>query len=103
MARKDENQGFACANCGLKVEKLTNGSYRNHCPKCLYSLHVDRHIGDRASNCCALMKPVGLTHKSGKGWQIIHQCTGCGQKSNNRIANDTDQADSILAIARLQL
>lgn len=102
MARKNENQGFACANCGLNVEKLTNGSYRNHCPRCLYSLHVDNNIGDRASNCCALMEPVGLTYKSNKGWQIIHQCTRCRQISRNRVAKDTTQADSILAIARLQ-
>lgn len=101
MARKDENTGFACANCGERVYPLTNGSYRNHCPACLYSLHVDKMPGDRANTCRALMKPVGLTHKAKKGWQIIHRCTGCGQQSVNKIAEATTQPDCYDMLARL--
>jgi len=101
MARKDENTGFRCLNCAKEITALTNGSYRNHCPCCLYSLHVDHKPGDRQSLCRALMKPVGLTFKSKKGWQIIHECTGCGHKSVNKVAEDTNQPDDYQKLAAL--
>lgn len=61
------NNGFVCENCGCKVRPLTKGGYRNHCPHCLYSKHVDINPGDRASECGGLMEPVGvfLTGKKG--------------------------------------
>ena len=101
MARKDENTGFVCLNCGKNINALTNGNYRNHCPFCLYSLHVDNKPGDRQSTCCALMGPVGLTFKSKKGWQIIHECTACGHQSINKTAEDTVQPDDYQKIAAL--
>ena len=102
MARKDENTGFVCANCAKEIDALTNGSYRNHCPFCLYSLHVDHQPGDRQSPCRALMKPVGLSFKAKKGWQIIHQCTACGHKSINKMAENTVQPDDYNKLAMLQ-
>ena len=69
MARADENAGFTCAHCGAGVLPLTNGSYRNHCPFCLWSVHVDdARPGDRLSVCRGLMQPVELVSKR-KGWQ----------------------------------
>ena len=53
------DQGFVCAHCGQTVEPLGYTS-RNHCPHCLYSLHVDIHPGDRQNPCRGLMEPVGL-------------------------------------------
>ena len=73
MGRKEENTGFVCRHCGREVLPLTGGSYRNHCPFCLYSLHVDIIPGDRASECGGLMEPVGIIHNSGKGWQIVSE------------------------------
>lgn len=93
MARRDENTGFVCLNCYKTIEALTNGSYRNHCPFCLYSLHVDGKPGDRQSFCRALMEPIGLVFKSKKGWQIIHRCTACRHQSVNKIAENTIQPD----------
>lgn len=61
---KKENQGFMCENCGLKVQPLNNGSYRNHCPNCLYSLHLDMKPGDRKSSCKGLMKPIDFRQHS---------------------------------------
>lgn len=101
MARKDENTDFVCLNCGKNVKALTNGSYRNHCPFCLYSLHVDDKPGDRQSLCRALMKPVGLTFKSKKGWQIIHECTVCGHRAANKAAENTVQPDDCERLATL--
>ena len=101
MSRKSENTGFTCEHCGREVVALTNGSYRNHCPFCLYSKHVDVLPGDRMSECGGLMRPVGLRHKSGKGFQVIHACLRCGCESVNKVAEDTIQPDDIEALARM--
>ena len=99
MSRQDENTGFLCLQCGLDVLALSNGSYRNHCPRCLYSRHVDRRPGDRASSCRSLMQPVGLTYKAKKGWQIVHRCERCRTLSVNKVATDTVQPDDYRALA----
>ena len=91
--RNKENTGFTCANCSADVLPITNGSYRNHCPGCLYSLHVDIKPGDRLSDCLGLMKPISAKYNSNKGWQIIHRCVLCGVTQANRIALDTIQPD----------
>ena len=98
MGRKTENTSFTCANCGKCVLPLTNGSYRNHCPSCLYSLHVDDNPGDRSNNCHGLMKPINFQSHSKKGWQIIHACQKCGTQKLNRIA--PDDIDSLLEMAK---
>ena len=101
MARDDENRGFVCIDCGAAVRPLTNGSYRNHCPACLSSLHADERPGDRASACGGLMRAVWLAHSGAKGWQIVHRCQRCGAVRRNRIAEHTDQPDDICALALL--
>jgi DNA-directed RNA polymerase subunit RPC12/RpoP len=101
MSRREENTGFTCENCGRQVLPLSNGSYRNHCPHCLYSKHVDEKPGDRRKNCGGLMQPVGVTYKSGKGLQIIHRCLACGAEKVNKVAGDTSQPDDIEALAGL--
>ena len=93
MSRKTENTGFTCVHCGELILPLTNGSYRNHCPFCLHSLHVDNQPGDRLNGCLGLMKPVGLKYHSKKGWQIVHRCQKCGIEKVNRTATDTVQPD----------
>jgi len=101
MSRKSENTGFVCAHCGETVAALTNGSYRNHCPFCLYSLHVDEGIGDRQSRCFGLMKPVGLAKNSKKGYQIVHVCLACNVMRLNRVAEDTEMPDDFERILSL--
>lgn len=100
MGRGHENAGFVCEHCGREVTPVTDGSYRNHCPFCLYSKHVDVRPGDRASVCGGLMKPVGIK-RSKKGFQIIHRCLRCRALRVNRIAEHTDQPDDLDAIVRL--
>lgn len=99
MSRLTENSHFICQNCGKVVLPLSNGSYRNHCPFCLHSLHVDLKIGDRSNPCRGLMKPVDVIYHTKKGYQIIHVCQTCGHKQPNKVANDTilpDHFDLIL-------
>jgi RNHCP domain-containing protein len=83
------------------VPPLTNGSYRNHCPRCLYSRHVDEVPGDRASGCGGLMRPVALRVGTAKGMQLVHRCERCGARRVNRVARDTDAPDDLAAVLRL--
>lgn len=101
MSRKIENSAFICAHCHKAVLPLSNGSYRNHCPHCLYSLHVDEKPGDRASRCGGLMRPVGIARHSKKGLQIIHRCEKCGVVRVNKIAEHTQMPDDLFLILRL--
>ena len=97
MTKLTENTGFRCVHCDASVVPVSNGGYRNHCPECLYSLHVDIRHGDRASGCRGLMTPVGLDYCAKKGFQIIHRCLGCGERKRNRAAADTAQPDLLIA------
>ena len=101
MSRTSENTAFTCLRCGLEVVPLSNGSYRNHCPRCLYSQHVDLAPGDRASPCEGMMEPVGMKYKPGKGLQVVHLCMICGVIRANKIARDTVQPDDWEALLRL--
>ncbi|TQS74972.1 RNHCP domain-containing protein [Ornithinibacillus gellani] len=96
MSRRLENTAFQCEHCDQHVLPLTNGSYRNHCPFCLYSKHLDNQPGDRSNNCKGLMEPIGLDYSNKKGYQIIHQCQTCGEIKKNKAATHTIQPDHIL-------
>lgn len=92
MTKKDENTGFVCEQCGREVLRLLSGGYRNHCPFCLFSKHVDMEPGDRLSDCGGLMAPVG-GRLGKKGTQILHKCQMCGFMRYNLTTDDTRQAD----------
>lgn len=100
MSRNTENTGFICEQCLTQVKPLTNGSFRNHCPNCLYSKHLDNKPGDRASQCHGLMSPIGIKYSSKKGYQIIHQCKKCGKTGKNKAAVDTEQEDQLLYLMK---
>lgn len=87
-------ENFTCQNCGLFVE---GGGYRNHCPKCLWSKHVDINPGDRQSDCRGIMEPMGLVTKKGEK-AIIHKCQKCGLKKRNKQADD-DNYEAILKLS----
>lgn len=101
MSHKSENTSFICENCGREVLAVTNGSYRNHCPFCLCSKHVDCMPGDRASDCGGIMDAVGVLYNPAKGWQLIHQCRKCGARAKNKIAESTIQEDDQALIRAL--
>lgn len=79
------DSGFICANCGFTVLPLGKTS-RNHCPKCLCSLHVDVLPGDRACDCGGVMKPISAEPDPKKGYVLTHKCTKCGFIGKNRAA-----------------
>ncbi len=84
-------EAFTCEHCGKHVGALKHGTYRNHCPFCLWSKHVDQDgPGDRASTCGSLMTPMSLDQRGKKGWMINHRCTACGKTIPNIVAPDDD-------------
>jgi predicted RNA-binding Zn-ribbon protein involved in translation (DUF1610 family) len=92
---KKNDSGFVCVNCGRKVEPLGYSS-RNHCPFCLWSVHVDINPGDRANPCGAPMRPVRVETDPRKGFVIVHECTACGEIRRCRAANGADvQPDDV--------
>jgi hypothetical protein len=82
-------QAFLCEHCGQAVPGSAPGTqHRNHCPSCLWSLHVDLRPGDRRSGCRAPMEPIALWVRHGGEWAIVHRCTKCGMLRTNRISGD---------------
>ena len=69
---KNDND-FVCLNCGFKVSALGKTS-RNHCPKCLHSLHVDIMPGDRLCECRGIMEPISAEPDPKKGFVITYKC-----------------------------
>lgn len=89
-------EDFTCEHCGAHV--VGNG-YTNHCPKCLYSKHVDIAPGDRAASCDGMMRPVRLEGKTGQ-YRIVHRCEACGHEKVNDAAQD-DNPDLLVALSTI--
>jgi len=85
----DPDPAFKCEHCGEVVPGAALGTeHRNHCPRCLWSLHVDLQIGDRRSGCRGLMEPISIWVVRNGEWRIVHRCKECGVMRANRVAGD---------------
>jgi len=91
--RRDED--FVCEECGAEVRGT---GYTNHCPRCLWSKHVDVYPGDRLAPCRSMMEPVEVA-VSGDGYVITHRCITCGAMRHNTSAPE-DSADALIELAR---
>ena len=99
FAKNDE--GFVCAHCGKQVEPLGYSS-RNHCPFCLWSLHLDINPGDRASTCGGALEPIRVEVDARKGYVIVHRCQTCGEIHRCRAAHGAKvQPDDIRLLIKL--
>jgi hypothetical protein len=88
-ARRSAPGAFRCRECRLDVSLDAPGTaHRNHCPNCLWSLHVDGKPGDRASPCRSLMEPLAIAVRGRGEWVLIHRCRGCDALVANRVAGD---------------
>ena len=92
--------GFICAHCGREVQPLGYTS-RNHCPFCLWSLHVDEFPGDRACECRGELEPIRVEPDAKKGYIIIHRCDRCGKTVRNKAALEGSQPDDNDMLIRL--
>lgn len=85
--KNSTNSGFTCRHCGEEVPPAPITA-RNHCPRCLWSLHVDLETpGDRLSDCGGAMEPAALYQKHGE-WVVVHRCTECGKEIPNHCSQD---------------
>lgn len=84
-------EDFKCLHCGNEVK---GDGYTNHCPKCLWSMHVDVNPGDREEGCKSLMEPI-----SSDGKEIVHKCTKCGFVRKNKI-DAGDNWDVVITISK---
>ena len=95
------DSGFICAHCGKEVQPLGYTS-RNHCPFCLWSLHLDENPGDRASDCGGQKEPAWAEPDPRRGYIITHRCTKCGALRRNKAASEAkNQPDDISLLIAL--
>ncbi|MDP6381459.1 MAG: RNHCP domain-containing protein, partial [Phycisphaerae bacterium] len=88
-----------CVYCHQRVEQEAVGTaHRNHCPRCLWSVHLDKRPGDRASRCGGMMEPVAVSVRKRGEWVLIHRCRKCGALNANRIAGDDNEL-ALLSLA----
>lgn len=92
QVRKED---FRCENCDFDV--VGNG-FTNHCPKCLWSKHVDKNPGDRGEDCGGLMRPFGVEGTQA-GYSLLYRCQSCGFQNKNKVS-EKDDFDAVLKIAR---
>lgn len=91
------DEEFVCKNCNTLVKPLKY-SARDHCPNCLYSLHIDNNPGDRACTCNGFLIPIGV-EKYKDTYKIIYKCDKCNTIKKNICAKD----DNINEIIRLSV
>ncbi len=85
-------QNFVCEVCDYPVE---GDGYRNHCPQCLTSKHVDINPGDRDAECKGLMKVIDIELDHGK--LVFTQECKCGHRRKNK-AHPEDSIDAITTL-----
>jgi RNHCP domain len=94
-----DERDFVCRHCRRPVSAESFGTrHRNHCPHCLWSLHLDNSPGDRASACTGEMEPIGIWVRTDGEWAVIHRCRTCGTLRTNRVAGD-DSAWAMMSLA----
>lgn len=88
-----------CRHCGGEFSLDAPGTrHRNHCPWCLWSVHLDVSPGDRSSDCRGGMEPIAISARSDGEWLIVHRCGSCHTVHVNRIAGDDNERE-LLALA----
>ncbi len=88
-------EDFICERCSFHV---SGDGFTNHCPKCLWSKHVDIFPGDRASVCGGMMEPVSI-EKTKKGYTVLHRCVLCRYEKPNKVS-PTDDFEVVLALVK---
>lgn len=79
-------EDFACEHCGAMVK---GNGFTDHCPKCLYSKHVDINPGDRACSCRGMMVPVAASYKD-SSFTVAYVCEKCGARKTVKAAPEDD-------------
>jgi DNA-directed RNA polymerase subunit RPC12/RpoP len=94
----DSQLHFQCIRCRHNIDESAVGTkHRNHCPACLWSIHLDDRPGDRGAPCGGQMEPIAVWVRRDGEWALIHRCQRCGTLRSNRVAGD----DSVLGLMSL--
>jgi len=93
------DEAFDCAHCGAAVAPHGRTA-RDHCPRCLRSLHVDVVPGDRAAGCGGLLDPIAVQGAMSAP-RLLYRCRACGEQRVNRAILDGDDPDDWASIARV--
>ncbi len=88
-------ENFVCEHCGAEV---TGNGFTNHCPRCLWSKHVDNDPGDRQAICGGLMEPVRVFSKR-EGEELLSCCVVCKKEKKNKIL-PSDNFDAVLEVSK---
>ncbi|MEK7453148.1 MAG: RNHCP domain-containing protein [Patescibacteria group bacterium] len=94
--RKKED--FICENCG---EDVKGTGYTNHCPKCLFSRHVDINPGDRMEKCQGMMEPVDAETNKDLNYVVL-RCLKCGHIKRNKLSKN-DSFETFLDLSKKQV
>ncbi len=93
------DEAFDCARCGAAVPPHGRTA-RDHCPRCLWSLHVDRVPGDRAADCGGLLEPVAVV-RAGRRYQLVFRCVRCAVERRNQVLTDGEPPDDWAKVVAL--
>ncbi len=85
-------EDFVCDRCDRAVH---GDGYRNHCPNCLTSKHVDVNPGDRDASCQGLMDVTDIEMDHGK-LVFTQKCVRCDHVRKNK-AHPEDSIEAITA------
>lgn len=88
-------EDFECIVCGHLVH---GDGYRNHCPQCLSSVHVDVHPGDRAESCRGIMDVADIDMDHGH-LVFIQRCRKCAKEKRIR-SHAEDNIDTITRLMK---
>lgn len=87
------NEAFTCDAC-QHIVPPARGTFRNHCPRCLTSKHVDGEVpGDRAATCQGLMPTIAIEGPTPDQLDLVQECIRCGHTKRNRTAPDDQWRD----------
>ena len=92
---KKNVEEFICEHCGNSVK---GNGFTNHCPKCLWSKHVDVFPGDRLEACGGMMEPINV-EKKGNDYMLIQQCVACAKEFRIKVSQE-DDFDEVIKIVK---
>ncbi len=91
-------EDFVCEKCGTKTK---GDGYTNHCPKCLWSKHVDINPGDRLEKCGGMMEPIGIENKSDI-FYVVQKCEKCEHQRRNKLVEGDNFDEAIKLLKKHQ-
>lgn len=93
-----DQEKFTCIVCGEIISGTERGQQRDHCPRCLTSIHTDQQAGDGASLCKGTMEVIAIWIDENGEWNLVHRCRSCQTLRVSRIAAD-DNITLLMSIA----